>query len=178
MTSWMRTRPGGPVLLIAAATTAALLAAATGSVAEEGPTACGSPPTAGAGAAVTSVVTGASPVGDAVTAAVPGQGLVDLSPPADGSGTEQTQHYEGGGYRVTRCNADGSLQIDQVVLPIAVPGNARELVPVSVTVPLGDGRYSSTYMTFGTPKDPNWSRNFIAARDEIRRNTIPPTKPE
>ena len=167
-------RSGRLWVLSGALAASATLVIATAGTAEESQPSCATPASAGAAQPVETTSTGVSVAGQTVT--VPGVGGTDqVTTPQDGTGIEKTEYYEDGGYRVTRCRADGSLEIDQVVLPIAVPGGGKDLVPVSVTVPDGKGAFVTTYITYGTPKDPNWSANYRAARDEIRRNTIPPT---
>src|SRR4051812_33368771 len=81
---------------------------------------------AAAGCFVVPTVASAAP---AAGCAAPGPPISKSITRADRpSGPELTEFVSGGGYRVTRCNKDGSLRVSQTVSPIDDPDGGTALV--------------------------------------------------
>ena len=89
----------------------------------------------------------------------------------DGS-SEITEFAARGGYRVTRCDKDGSALVSQTVSPIAGPDGTTVLVPTERVE-----RGVTVAMLYGDPADPRWADEFRGARGLIAGQIIPPTVP-
>ncbi|HEY1539022.1 MAG TPA: matrixin family metalloprotease [Solirubrobacteraceae bacterium] len=110
--------------------------------------------------------------------ASPCAGLGQLSSPGiaraarpDG-GSELTQFFGDGGYRVSRCDRSGHLQVSETVSPIRDPDGGVTLVPTETQTPTVE--VSALY---GDPSEPAWAADFRARRAALRAAILPPTVP-
>ena len=85
-------------------------------------------------------------------------------------GSEVTEYLPDGGYRVTRCNKDGSLRVSQTVSPIADPDGGMVLVPTERAEP--GVRVAALY---GDPSERKWAAEFRRTRGERAAAVLPPT---
>ena len=88
---------------------------------------------------------------------------------------ELTERLDGGGYRVTRCDARGKVKIAQTVQPIPVPGGRTEYLAIEETEPLRDGELLTRFMRYPDARDPLWAENWKTERDATLARTLPVT---
>jgi hypothetical protein len=89
-----------------------------------------------------------------------------------GGGSELTQYLADGGYRVSRCDRSGRLQVSETVSPIRDPDGGVTLVPTETQTPTV--QVSALY---GDPSEPGWAADFRAHRAALRAAVLPPTAP-
>ncbi len=89
-----------------------------------------------------------------------------------GGRSEVTEYFDGGAYRVTRCDTEGDVVVSQTVSPIRVPSGDVALVPTEIQRP--DVTVSVLY---GDPDDPIWAADYRANRAPLSSATIAPTDP-
>ena len=109
---------------------------------------------------------------------LPGGGEQDAAAPDAGGaqqGKETTTYFEGGVYRVTRCDAAGQLVVSQMVAPVPVPGNQTVMAPVSWSERLADGTIETTHGIYGDANHPGWAAECRKHEASLRARVIPPT---
>src|SRR5262249_51832601 len=84
---------------------------------------------------------------------------------------EVTEYFAGGLYRVTRCDADGTVTRSQTVAPILTPDGGYERAPIGEF--RGNAFVASTYPD---PDDPTWGKLWVKQRARVRAEVIPPTE--
>ena len=112
-----------------------------------------------------------APASAASRCSPPGEPMSSATARADRSnGSEVTEYLPDGGYRVTRCNRDGSLRVSQTVSPIADPDGGTVLVPTERAAP--GVRVAALY---GDPSERKWAAEFRRTRAQRAAAVLPPT---
>ena len=68
------------------------------------------------------------------------------------------------------------MTVEQLVMPIPVPGGMIELLPVVTTFARGDGHAQINYATYGDPSDPGGVSRWFQERAGALARVIPPTE--
>jgi hypothetical protein len=106
--------------------------------------------------------------------------------------SEVTEYFAGGVYRVSRCDAAGTVMRSQTVAPILTPGGGYEPAPIGdyragesaaaggAVRPGARAREalagSFTASTYPDPDDPVWAKARARERSRLRDDVIPPTQ--
>ncbi|HEV2999642.1 MAG TPA: hypothetical protein VGW75_02790 [Solirubrobacteraceae bacterium] len=91
-----------------------------------------------------------------------------------GGGIQTTEYLPSDVYRVSLCDADGTLVRAQLVGPITVPGGQSVRLPYWTENRLDDGSYGGAFATYPDPRDPRWAAVWPGVT-KARANVTPPT---
>lgn len=101
----------------------------------------------------------------------------DVARARSATGSEVTEYFGAGAYRVTRCTAAGAILRSDFVEAVAVPGDALASLPVESFRSFRSGRAGTlSASTYAAPTDPvfaaQWRRRSTQERDAV----APPTR--
>ena len=88
---------------------------------------------------------------------------------------ETTVFFADQAYRVSRCRADGTLDVSMLVGLIAVPGGGTARVPRDEYRRVTADRIQGLIPEYGTPDQPKWAALWLAEGAAATARVIPPT---
>ncbi len=92
-------------------------------------------------------------------------------------GAETTDWHGPETYEIRRCDPDGSLNREQDVGPLIVPGGNIVRVPYSDTFRIGAGEYETLHPHYGNAENSEWAAIWAAEGAGATAAVLPPTLP-
>lgn len=96
-------------------------------------------------------------------------------------GIESTEYFDDANYRVTRCDAVGTVLQWQDDARMTVPDGTQQWLPIGSGTPTATGadgtiHYQASFATYSDPRDPVWASDWASGGSNLLASVIPGTK--
>lgn len=90
------------------------------------------------------------------------------------SGAELTLYFNDGSYQVTRCDARGRIEMQQLVGPVEIPGGKTAMLPLASLRREGDV-LEGQFALYGDPDESAWAAAWEKYGAGTQAKVLPPT---